>query len=139
MSVRTPEVLTPDGDGDEQRGIEQAELHANYSNPDGSLRTTESRGPVRESVDSPVRGVKAIYFDPDYNGSYDRVGKDGGRQEQKAQRAGFDDLPRSWMSGMAIEATVYAGVRARRRRAARQSGYAALRVMPGGRFSPPVM
>jgi hypothetical protein len=60
MSVRTPEVLTPDGDGDEQRGIEQAELHANYSNPDGSLRTTESRGPVRESVDSPVRGVKAM-------------------------------------------------------------------------------
>jgi hypothetical protein len=127
MSVRTPEVLTPDGDGDEQRGIEQAEMHANYSNPDGSLRTTEaeSEGSTREDVDSPVRGVRAIYFDEDY--------------DRKNMRTGVNELPRSWMSGMAVEAAVYAGAMARRRRTARRSGYAALHVLPGGGFAPPVV
>jgi hypothetical protein len=38
----TAEIFTPDGDADEERGIQLAELYANLHALDGSLRTTDN-------------------------------------------------------------------------------------------------
>lgn len=78
MANGTAEVLTPDGDADEERGIEIAELYANSYTLDGQLRTTDSaasasiaeqRSPADPSVEvgvtqpqlTPVEGGKALY------------------------------------------------------------------------------
>lgn len=42
MAGNTAEIMTPDGDADEERGIEIAELYANNYTEDGQLRTTET-------------------------------------------------------------------------------------------------
>ncbi len=55
MAGSTAEVLTPDGDADEERGIETAELYANLYTIDGQLRTTDMfDDPVEEAPNAPV-------------------------------------------------------------------------------------
>jgi hypothetical protein len=41
VSNGTAEVFTPDGDADEERGIAQAEMYANFYTEDGQLRTAD--------------------------------------------------------------------------------------------------
>lgn len=72
MANGTAEILTPDGDADEERGIEVAELYANSYTADGQLRTTETATgvtpaePLAETVAAPAQltpleGGKALY------------------------------------------------------------------------------
>lgn len=78
MANGTAEVLTPDGDADEERGIKVAELYANSYTPDGQLRTTENvagvtipeqRPPTEPLAEmgttqmrpTPLEGGKALY------------------------------------------------------------------------------
>jgi hypothetical protein len=140
MGVKVPELLMPDGDGDEERGILAAEMHANMSNPDGSLRTTDdelSQGDRRiQEPAVPLRGGRMLYADPNHVPTPQAAGEHG--QEAAVRHERVSRLPRGWMSGMALEATTYTNnLERQRRRVARKGGYAALRVMPGGGFSPP--
>jgi hypothetical protein len=143
MANHTAEILMPDGDGDEQRGIDAAEMHANLSKADGSLRTTEDISRQNDATeDTPVRGSRALYVDQDYIPRPDSTNSDAHTKwlrEQAERRAQAARLPRGWMSGMALEASVYTGTMARRRRLARRGGHAALRIMPGGGFGSPTL
>jgi len=75
--------MTPDGDADEERGIQAAELYASFYTPDGELRTTDDeiaikvptqQAPTHDTLDSnseklqptSVEGGKTLYgaFDP---------------------------------------------------------------------------
>jgi hypothetical protein len=46
MANGTAEIMTPDGDADEERGIQAAELYANFHTADGELRTTDDQDRV---------------------------------------------------------------------------------------------
>ena len=47
MANGTAEIFTPDGDADEERGIELAELYANFHTVDGELRTADEADTVQ--------------------------------------------------------------------------------------------
>ncbi|CAN5382345.1 hypothetical protein BH09PAT4_BH09PAT4_07860 [soil metagenome] len=61
MAGSTAEILTPDGNADEERGIEVAELYANSYTADGQLRTTETEVDTGQLQPAPAEGGKTLY------------------------------------------------------------------------------
>ncbi len=115
------EILTPDGDGDEERGIQQLESYANSS----PRPAHASRGRV-------------LYADPHYR-EYRPGGADAAtertRKEQTDRRnAASPSL--HFMSGMATSATASFGAPRRRQRPAGFGRGGLPPILPGGGFGP---
>ena len=126
MANGTAEILTPDGDADEERGIQLAELYANFYTPDDVLRTTidEVTGEVpaqpqqtHDVLEAPVE-------------SFATESREGG----KALHGAFDPHIR-FAGGLSVKGAIRGReiVRLNRQRAAHLGRYVVPRIVPGGR------
>jgi hypothetical protein len=122
----TAEILTPDGDADEERGIQLAELYANFYTPDDVLRTTVDE----VAMGVPVQAQQTHDVLDTLSEDLRTESKEGG----KALHGAFDPHIR-FAGGLSVKGAIRGReiVRINRQRAAHLGRYVVPRIVPGGR------